>query len=211
MLAIVGGKGGCGKTTTALGLGRALADSGRRPTVVDTDTAMPNLHTRADVPRTPGIDVIDGGAIDCVRHRSGRFSGVSVVPAGHSDSSLSRETLDRLRSLEEPILLDCPAGADEGVVGPLRATDRALVVSTATPQGLTDGIKTAALVRALGTELAGAVVTRVEADPRFDDSPFGADCPVLATVDETSGDPLATTVGRVAYDRVRRALTERNL
>lgn len=44
MLAIAGGKGGCGKTTTALGLGAALPG---QPVVVDADWDLPNLHRLA--------------------------------------------------------------------------------------------------------------------------------------------------------------------
>ncbi|RDZ49114.1 CDP-4-dehydro-6-deoxy-D-gulose 4-reductase, partial [Haloferax sp. Atlit-10N] len=46
MLAIAGGKGGCGKTTIALGVGQALGTPTRPALVVDTDRDMPNLHRR---------------------------------------------------------------------------------------------------------------------------------------------------------------------
>src|SRR6056297_615748 len=55
MLAIAGGKGGCGKTTTAVGLARAFASLGADPLVVDADLDMPDLHHRTGVDREPGI------------------------------------------------------------------------------------------------------------------------------------------------------------
>ncbi|MFC6733023.1 MULTISPECIES: ParA family protein [unclassified Haladaptatus] len=62
MLAVAGGKGSCGKTTTTLGLARALARHGHDVVAVDTDTAMPNLHAVADVDREPGLPALERGA-----------------------------------------------------------------------------------------------------------------------------------------------------
>jgi len=60
MLAIAGGKGGVGKTTTTLGLAAALPG---RPLAVDADRDMPDLHALAGVNRDPGLDAVlrDGG------------------------------------------------------------------------------------------------------------------------------------------------------
>jgi septum site-determining protein MinD len=53
MLVIAGGKGGCGKTTTALGLAAVLAERGAPAVVADADRDMPDLHALAGV-RRPG-------------------------------------------------------------------------------------------------------------------------------------------------------------
>lgn len=213
MLAIVGGKGGCGKTTTALALARALADRGLRPVVVDADCDMPNLHTRADVPREPGVDALaDGASLSRAIHRPADYPSVDVVPAGTTSGPVEPAALRRLARIDGPVVLDCPAGATEGVAAPVRAADRALVVSTAVPASLADGIKTAALARALDTPLAGAVVTRAPDDALTECSPFGGDCPVRETVPPLSGDPLASATARAAYDRLARGLyAERNV
>jgi len=215
MLAIVGGKGGCGKTTTALGLARAFADRGRRPVVADADCDMPNLHTGAETDRTPGLGAVaDAAPVERCLHESRAFPGVGVVPAGEASHAVDRTALDRLARLPGTVLLDCPAGATDAVGAPLRAADGALVVSTAERQSLTDAAKTARMARAAGTEVVGAVVTRAddEASPaRNAGGPLREECRVLATIPEIPGEPLHSRVGRASYDRLSRALERRNI
>jgi len=216
MLAIVGGKGGCGKTTTALGVARAMASGAGRPVVVDADYSMPNLHTRADTNRRPGVGAVaDGAAPERVLHRSKAYPGVDIVPAGTATGVPEESTLRRLRHTAGPVVLDCPAGATEAVTAPLAAADSALVVSTAEPASLGDAAKTARMARALGTPPHGAVVTRAR---RFDppDCPeldeLSDECPVVGTVPEIEGpDVLGSRAGRAAYGGVADRLDERNI
>lgn len=161
MLAIAGGKGGCGKTTTAVGLAAALAEQRRRPLVVDVDVDMPNLDLLADVPVEPGLDhVAGGGALRAATHDSARFPGVSVVPA--TPGADAREALDRLPATgadeHRPVLLDCPGGAGPPAAVPLRAADRALVVTTTDPASVADARKTVDVARSLGARVVGCAV-----------------------------------------------------
>ena len=211
MLAIVGGKGGCGKTTTALGLARGLARDGPRPLVVDADCAMPNLHTMAETDRRPGLGAVANGvAPDRLRHRSRAYPAVDVLPAGTATGSPDERVLRRVGSLPGPVLVDCPAGATEGVTTPLRAADAALVVSTAERASLRDAVKTARMAREVGTVPCGAVLTRTRGIPdlpELDD--LRAECPVLGTVPETE-DVLASRTGRTAYGNLADRFPERN-
>lgn len=216
MLAIVGGKGGCGKTTTALGLARAMASGAGRPVVVDADCSMPNLHTRADTDRRPGVGAVaDGVTPERVLHRSRAYPGVDIVPAGGATGSPEESTLRRLGRATGPVVLDCPAGATEAVTAPLAVADGALVVSTAERASLRDAAKTARMAHTLDTYLHGAVVTRT----RRSDPPecpeleaLSRQCPVVGTVPEIEGpDVLASRTGRAAYSGVADRLDERNI
>ncbi|MFW5937921.1 MAG: P-loop NTPase, partial [Halanaeroarchaeum sp.] len=79
MLAIAGGKGGVGKTTTALGVGVALATRRRDPVVVDADADLPNLHLVADVDGGGVEAVADGTDVERASIPSDRFEGVRVL------------------------------------------------------------------------------------------------------------------------------------
>ena len=192
MFAIAGGKGGSGKTTTALGLARAVD----APThAVDADCDLPNLHALAGVPRDPPGD--GAGHPD-----PGGDSETYVVPAPADAADGLGDRLRRLRDDDtRRAVVDCPAGAGPDATVPLRVADRVLVVSTACVAGLRDTAKTAAMARAVGTPVVGCVVTRARVVPPGVDDLLG--CPVVATVPEATGaEPLAEPAVRRAYRRL---------
>jgi septum site-determining protein MinD len=158
MLAITGGKGGTGKTTTALGLASVLADRRRDPIVVDGDVDMPNLHIRAGTPDS-GLDQLASGAtVDAAAAESDEYPGVDVVgatPGAALDAALRSIVTDR------PVIVDGAAGASERAVTPLRHADSAVVVTRDTPASVTDTVKTVRMARAVGTPVSAGVVSRV--------------------------------------------------
>jgi septum site-determining protein MinD len=182
MLAIAGGKGGCGKTTTALGLARAMARVGENPLVVDADTDCPDVHLLANVDREPTWDALDERVLDCVAQRSPSLGGIAVVPAGGADAVA--DALARVRDWPGPVLVDCPAGAGPAATTPLRAAERSVLATTDDPETLADTAKTADVAARLDARPAAAVVRTGESDL---DPPFDA--------------PVVETVPRVAIDR----------
>lgn len=176
MLAVAGGKGGCGKTTTALGLARALARQGQTPLVLDGDCDMPDLHLLADIDRDDGVDALARGApLSRVCRRPDAFPGVAVVTAGRP--ARVGPALRATRDWTGPVLVDCPAGIGPDATRPLREADATLVVSTDDPQSVDDTRRTVTAARELGAPPAGVILRTTG------DSPARvADCPVLATV-----------------------------
>ncbi|WP_101297293.1 nucleotide-binding protein [Halegenticoccus soli] len=202
MLAIAGGKGGSGKTTTTLGLAAALDG----PTLaVDADGDMPNLHTLAEVERTPTLGDARGDPA-AVAQPYPADDGVSVLPAPVGGDADVSELLVRLSTSEADatVLVDCPAGAGPDAAAPLRAADGVLLASTLCAPGLRDAAKTAAMARALGTPVRGAVLTRTRLAPDRLADLLG--CPVLAAVPEVDPPVLRDPAVEAAYARVAAAL-----
>jgi septum site-determining protein MinD len=214
MLALAGGKGGCGKTTTTLGLAVALDGA---VVVVDTDCAMPNLHALAGVDRHPTLadlptpDLPDSSSpdssradapLDAVAQRYPDDPSVSVVPAPPQSADVDLgAALTRLdAATDAPVLLDCPAGAGPDAATPLRVADGTLLVGTLCAPGLRDTAKTAAMSRALGTPVHGAVLTRTRLAPSSVTRLL--DCPVVASVPRGTAPVLADDGVRAAYVRL---------
>ena len=195
MLAIAGGKGGSGKTTTALGVASALAQRRRRPLVVDCDLDAPNLHLRAGVDRDPGVDASNPEA---AAHEAAALPGVDVLPAGDADGDDLAATLDSLPN-DRPVVLDCPAGASEAAARPLRAADATLLVTTLGQESVEDAVKTAAMARAVGASPCVAAVSRESSVPDGLRAALGA--PDIVAVPEVPA-PLTADAATAAYARL---------
>jgi septum site-determining protein MinD len=202
VLAIAGGKGGSGKTTTALGLARALDG----PTLVaDADLDMPDLHALAGVAREPTLADLDGRPPDALAQPQPGADGVAVLPAPRAtDDADPHAALARLAAADVPTLVDCPSGAGPDAATPLRAADRALLVARACAPALRDAAKTAAMARTLGADVVGAVLTRTTTAPDAVSRVLG--CPVLGTVPPVDPPVLPRDVTRTAYARLASAL-----
>lgn len=209
MLAVAGGKGGCGKTTTTLGLALASARRGRTVLAVDADVDVPDLHRLAglDVAATdrPGDVVVSDERLAPEPRPVPGSPRVDVLPAGPATVPDDLEARLRAARGHNRVLVDCPAGAGRDAAVPLRAADRTLLVSTATDPSLRAAAKTAAMSRAVGTPVAGAVLTRCERVPA------GVAELLDVGVVEPLGDvdpPLCPDGSRRRYGRILRRIAE---
>jgi septum site-determining protein MinD len=211
MLALAGGKGGSGKTTSTLGLAAAIDG----PTVVvDADRDMPNCHALADVEREPTLAALATGEATFaeVGQPWPAHPEVTVCPAPPADASVDLDrALDRVRAaVDAPVLCDCPAGAGPDAAAPLRVADGALLVGTLCAPALRDTAKTAAMARTLGTPVRGAVLTRTRLAPEAVADLL--DCAVLASVPRAEPPVLdAYRVRRVYRRLVKQLVTNEEL
>jgi len=200
MLAIAGGKGGVGKTTTALGLSTALD----APVVAaDADPDMPDLHALAGVDREPTLTALDGRHVEAAVQSHPDDPHVSLLPAprfGDADPGAVGRSLARLAACDRGAVVDCPAGAGPDAAAPLRAADATLLVTTLCAPALRDAAKTAAMARTLDAPPCGVVLTRTRSAP--EEVVDLLDCPVVASVPAAESPTLADEGVRAAYRRL---------
>ena len=212
MLAIAGGKGGCGKTTTTLGLAGALGRTRRSVLAADADVDMPDLHLLAAVEPTPNLAAVAAGEdVETATHPPPNLSGVGIVPAPRTmgERISLADALPRLPSTADHVLVDCPAGAGPDAATPLRIADHVLLVTTPDPACLRDTAKTAAMARALGTTIIGVVLTRADRPMPRVQRLLGS--PVLASIPDGGVAVLSDESVVRVYDRLASVLLSKRL
>ncbi len=214
MIAVAGGKGGSGKTTTTVGLARALSRRGAPVVAADADWDLPNLERLATETSRRASRKDSSTIVDVIR-ADGRLrperSAPTVLAAPENprdiDASVALESLDGFVPDDAPVLLDCPAGASPDAVAPLRVADRTLLVTPLRRPALRDVAKTAAIARRLECPPIGVVVVRAPSVPDPVADLLG--CPVLGPVPSRDPEPLSDPEVESAYDRIANSLVKK--
>lgn len=207
VIVITSGKGGVGKTTTAINLGAALNSFGEEVIVVDGNLSTPNvgLHLGAPVVPISLTHVLLGKAkLDEAIYE--HESGTKIIPCSLSIKEMSRINKDKLydiakklRRISDYIILDSAAGLGEEALAAIDASDEVIIVTNPELPSVTDALKAASVARDLGKEIKGVIITRVQKD--------GLDMPYL-NVKEMLELPV---LGIIPEDKsVRKALVRKD-
>jgi septum site-determining protein MinD len=140
-IVITSGKGGVGKTTTTANLGTALALLGKRVCLVDTDIGLRNLDVIMGLENRiiyDLVDVVEGRcAVQKALVKDKRFDDLLyLLPAAQtSDKSAvtpeqMKQLIDELKQDYDYVLIDCPAGIEQGYKNAVAGADQAIVVTT---------------------------------------------------------------------------------
>jgi len=169
---VTSGKGGTGKTTSAVNLGAALNHFGEDVIIVDGNLTTPNvgLHFGAPIVPVSLSHVLSGHARieDSIYEHE---SGVKIIPTSLSIKELKRanrknlESIARkLRKLSDYIIFDSGAGLGEEAVSVIRLADEIILVSNPDMPSITDALKTIKIAEELGKVVKGVIITRVRFD-----------------------------------------------
>lgn len=166
--AVASGKGGVGKTTTAVNIAHELSDLGHDVVVVDADLAMTNLGRVLGVDHEPTLhDVLAGEAsLSAAVHTENE---VAVVPGSAdidsfraADPSELGSVIKRLRTAFDIVLVDTGAGVDHEAMVSCGIADDVVLVTTPDEMAVTDTEKSQAMVEKVDGAVLGVVVTRGE-------------------------------------------------
>ncbi|MBX4212355.1 cell division ATPase MinD [Candidatus Pacearchaeota archaeon] len=169
LITITSGKGGVGKTTTAINLGAALNAFGKDVIIVDANLSTPNIGLHLGAPIVPVSlnHVLLGKAkiSDAIYEHE---SGTKIVPSSLSVKELRRlnhgrlkDVGKKLRKMADYIIYDSAAGLGEEALAAIEAADEAIIVTNPEIPAVTDALKASKVIEELGKPIRGVIVTRV--------------------------------------------------
>ncbi|MCK5321025.1 cell division ATPase MinD, partial [Candidatus Pacearchaeota archaeon] len=168
IIVINSGKGGVGKTTTAINLGVSLNKLGKEVIIVDANLNTPNIGLQLGAPIVPvTLNHVLKGTANVDEAIYEHSSGTKIVP-----SSLSIEELTKFNTKKIPgvakelgkmceyVIIDSAAGFGEEVIASLDAADEIIIVTNPEMPAVTDALKAVKVARKMGKEINGIVVTQ---------------------------------------------------
>lgn len=172
VIVITSGKGGVGKTTTTANLGAALAMQGKKVALVDTDIGLRNLDVVMGLENRIVYDIVDVVEEKCKLRQAlikdKRFEELFLLPAAQTrdKSAVNEEQMieltNKLKEEFDYILIDCPAGIEQGFKNAIAGANRAIVVTTAEISAIRDADRIIGLLESSEIKNPELIVNRLK-------------------------------------------------
>lgn len=174
VIVITSGKGGVGKTTTTANIGTGLALAGKKVVLIDTDIGLRNLDVVMGLENRIVYDLVDVVEGICrVKQaliKDKRYEGLYLLPAAQTrdKSAVSPQQMinliNELKSEYDYIIIDCPAGIEQGFKNAIAGADRAIVVTTPEVSAVRDADRIVGLLEANELRNPKLLINRVRID-----------------------------------------------
>jgi septum site-determining protein MinD len=172
VVTVTSGKGGVGKTTATANLAVALTRIGRRVVAIDADIGLRNLDVVMGLENRIVYDLVDVAEGRCrLRQaliRDKRLEGLFLLPAAQTrdktavNPSDMIRVCDQLRPQFDFILIDSPAGIEQGYRNAVAPADVVLVLTNPEVSAVRDADRIIGLVEADGKGPARLIVNRLD-------------------------------------------------
>ena len=174
VIVITSGKGGVGKTTTTANIGIGLSRRGKKVMVIDTDLGLRNLDVVLGLENRIVyniVDVIEGSCrLKQALIKDKRFPELYLLPSAQTKDKTSvspeqmKKLIDDIRDDFDFILLDCPAGIEQGFQNAIAGADRAIVVTTPEVSAIRDADRIIGLLETSGIRKNELLINRLRID-----------------------------------------------
>lgn len=171
VIVITSGKGGVGKTTTTANLGTGLALYGKKVVVVDADIGLRNLDVVMGLENRIVYDIVDVVEGVCRLRQAlikdKRFEGLYLLPAAQTKDKNAvnpqqmQELCNELRESFDYVIIDCPAGIEQGFKNAIAGADRAIVVTTPEISAVRDADRIIGLLEAAELRDPQLIINRI--------------------------------------------------
>ena len=174
VIVITSGKGGVGKTTTTANIGAGLSLLDKKVVIIDTDLGLRNLDVVMGMENLIVynlVDVIKGSCrLKQALIRDRRYENLYLLPSAQTKdkSAVSQKKMKKLTNeLKEDfdyVLLDCPAGIEQGFQNAIAGADRALVVTTPEVSAIRDADRIIGLLQKRRIRKIDLIINKIRID-----------------------------------------------
>ena len=174
VIVITSGKGGVGKTTSTANIGTGLAKLGKNVVMIDTDIGLRNLDVVMGLENRIVynlVDVVEGNCrIKQALIKDKRYPNLALLPSAQTRDKTAVNPEQMVKLIEELkgefdyILLDCPAGIEQGFKNAIAAADRAVIVTTPEVSAIRDADRIIGLLEANEIHKIDLIVNRLRMD-----------------------------------------------
>lgn len=171
IIVVTSGKGGVGKTTVTANIGTGLAELGAKTILIDTDIGLRNLDVVMGLENRIVynlVDVIDGNCrLKQALIRDKNHPNLFLLPAAQTrdKSAVTPQQMKKLtESLQDKfdyVILDCPAGIEQGFFNAIAGARRAIVVTTPEVSAIRDADRIIGLLEANEIEKIDLIINRL--------------------------------------------------
>jgi len=168
IIVINSGKGGVGKTTTAINLGASLNKLDKEVIIVDGNLNTPNIGLQLGAPIVPvTLNHVLKGKADIEEAIYEHSSGMKIIPSSLSIKELTKFNTKKIPGIAKQlskmcdyVIIDSAAGFGDEVIAVLRSADEIIIVTNPEMPAVTDALKAVKIARGMGKEINGVIVTR---------------------------------------------------
>lgn len=174
VIVVTSGKGGVGKTTATANLGTGLAKLNKKVVMIDTDIGLRNLDVVMGLENRIVYNLVDVIEGNCRRKqaliRDKRYPNLYLLPSAQTRDKTAvtpeqmKKLTDDLREYFDYILLDCPAGIEQGFKNAIAGADRAIVVTTPEVSAIRDADRIIGLLEANDIKKIELLINRLRMD-----------------------------------------------
>lgn len=163
VIVVTSGKGGVGKTTTTANLGMALSKLGKKVVLLDADIGLRNLDLILGLENRIVYDIVDVIEGKCKLKQAlikdKRENNLSLLPAAQTRDKSAvtpeemRNICNELKEDFDIIMIDCPAGIEQGFKNSIAAATESIIVTNPEVSSIRDSDRIIGLIESTDHEM----------------------------------------------------------